>query len=44
MVDVVPGRDDPENLRILKKRVVKVRPLKRAVVFFRSDQSRSEMS
>ena len=33
VVDVVSGRDDPDNLRILKRRVVEVRPLKSAVGF-----------
>ena len=41
MVDVVPGRHGPEILRILKRRVVEVQPLKRVVGFFGSDQSRS---
>ena len=42
VVDVVLGRDGPENLRILKRRVVAVRPLKRAIwFFFLSDQIRS---
>ena len=41
MVNVVPGRDGPENLRILKRRVVEFLPLKRAVGFIGSDQSRS---
>ena len=41
MVNVVHGRDVPENLMILKRRVVEVRPLKRVVGFFGSDQSRS---
>ena len=36
--DVMSGRDDPENLKILKKTWVEVRPLKFAVGFFGSDQ------
>ena len=34
MVDVVPGRDGPENVKILERQVVEFRPLERAVVFF----------
>ena len=38
VVDVIPGRDGPENLRILKRQVVEVRPLMRAVGFFGSEK------
>ena len=41
MVDVVPRRDGPENLRILKRWLVDVRPLKRVAGLFGSDQIRS---
>ena len=41
MFDVIPGRDDPENLKILKKTSVEVRQLKRTVGFFVSDEIRS---
>ena len=34
VVEVVPGRKGPENMRILKRRVVEVRPMKHAACFF----------
>ena len=41
VVDVIPGRDGPENMSILKRREVAARPSKRAVGFFGFDQIRS---
>ena len=40
--DIITERDGPVNLRILKKTRVEVRPLKRAIGFFGSDQIRPD--
>ena len=41
VIDVIPGRNGPENLRILRRQGVYVQPLKQVVGFFGSDEIRS---